>query len=300
MKKTAGKFEAYHKTRKAGIIILKNISKKLLSYIALVLIALFVLTPLIWAFSASITENPKVFEYAYPFTLRAFFPAEPTLDAYKYLFFEQNFLLALRNSIILSLSTVFLGVLISAMAGFAFARFNFRFKNLLFIIILSTFMVPLEAIIIPLYSMVKSLGWLYTWQGLIIPGLANGLVIFLFKQFFEEIPQDLIDAALIDGASWFRIFSRIIIPISKPVLISGALVVFVGTWNSFFWPLIVAPNPELRVVTVAIAASSQTEHVTIWPALFGGTVIATIIPILLIFPFQRYYIKGIATTGIKG
>ncbi|MBA7580480.1 L-arabinose transport system permease protein AraQ [subsurface metagenome] len=279
---------------------MKTIPKKLLSYIALVLIALFVLTPLIWAFSASITENSKVFEYAYPFTLRAFFPAEPTLDYYKYLFFEQNFLLALKNTTILSLSTVFFSILISAMAGFAFARFNFRFKNLLFIIILATSMIPLEGIIIPLYTIVKSFGWLYTWQGLIIPGLASGFVIFLFKQFFEEIPQDLIDAAIIDGASWFRIFSRIVLPISKPVLISGALVVFIGTWNSFFWPLIVAPNPELRVVTVAISASSQTEHVTIWPALFGGTVIATIVPLLLIFPFQKYYIRGIATTGIKG
>lgn len=274
--------------------------KKTFSYIALVLIALFILTPLIWAFSASVTDNSKVFQYAYPFTLRAFFPDKPTLDYYKVLFFEQNFLLAIKNTIILSLSTVFLSILISAMAGFAFARFNFRFKNLLFIIVLATFMVPLEGIIIPLYIIVKSFDWLYTWQGLLIPGLANGLVIFLFKQFFEEIPQDLIDAAIIDGASWFRIFSRIVLPISKPVLISGALVVFIGTWNSFFWPLIVAPNPELRVITVAISASSQTEHITIWSALFGGTVIATIVPILLIIPFQKYYIRGIATTGIKG
>jgi len=278
---------------------MKTIKENLLKYLLLVLIALFVLIPLLWMFSASLTENQKVFKYAYPFTFRAFFPSEPTLDAYRTLFFEGGFGTALKNSAILALSTVFIGITISAMAGFAFARFTFRYKNLLFIIVLLTFMVPLEAIIIPLYSIVKSLGWLYTWKGLIIPNLANGLVIFLFKQFFEEIPQELIDSALIDGASWLRIFSSIILPLSKPVLLSGALVMFIGSWNSLFWPLVVAPNPELKVVQIAIA-QTNTEHLIIWPAMFGGMLLASLVPIILFLPFQKYYVRGIATTGIKG
>ncbi len=274
--------------------------KKSLGYLLLILIAIFVLLPIMWAISASVTERMEVYKNTYPFNWRAFFPSNPTLEAYRYIFLDAEFGIALKNSFILCISTVSLGLIISTMAGFAFARFNFPGKNMLFIMVLLTFMVPIEAIVIPLFSIVRTLGWLYTWPGLIIPGISTGLVVFLFKQFFEEIPQELIDASLIDGASWLRILVVIFIPLSKPVLVSGALVMFITSWNSFFWPLVVAPNSELRVVQLAIARATMLEHEILWPVLFGSSVIATLIPIILIFPFQKYYVRGIAITGLKG
>ncbi|MFM8426295.1 MAG: carbohydrate ABC transporter permease, partial [Chloroflexota bacterium] len=127
--------------------------------------------------------------------------------------------------------------LINLLAGFAFATFDFKGKNLLFGLVLFTFMVPIEVTIIPQYLQMKTLGWINTWQGLFIPGLANSMVIFLFRQFFSEIPKDLLDAARVDGASWLRILFLIVVPISKPVLIGAGMVLFISTWNSFFWPL---------------------------------------------------------------
>ena len=137
-----------------------------------------------------------------------------------------------------------------------------------------------------------------TWQGLIIPGLANSMVIFLFRQFFSEIPQDLLDAARVDGASWLRILFSIVMPISLPVMIGAGLVLFISAWNSFFWPLVVAPKPELRVIQVAISLSAQQVQILL-NELFAGALIAAIVPIILILPLQQYYVNSIASTGIK-
>ena len=155
------------------------------------------------------------------------------------------------------MATVIVGLLISAMAGFAFAKFEFRGKNVLFVIVLLTFMIPVEVIIIPLYVIVRDWGWVNTWFGLFIPGIANGLVIFMFRQFFADIPQEILDAARVDGASWPRILFQLIVPISMPAIISGALVLFLASWNSFFWPLVVAPAPDYRVVQVAVSLAVE-------------------------------------------
>lgn len=202
------------------------------------------------------------------------------------------------NTLALAFGSVLIGLLISAMAGFAFAKFEFRGKNVLFVVVLITFMIPVEVIIIPLYIIMRDWGWINTWYGLFIPGLASGLVIFMFRQFFADIPQEIIDAARVDGASWARILFQLIIPISLPAMISGALVLFLGSWNSFFWPLVVAPAPEFRVVQVAVSLAVQSRQ-TVWNELMAGAILAAIVPVLLVFPFQRYYVRSIASTGIK-
>lgn len=161
-----------------------------------------------------------------------------------------------------------------------------------------TFLIPVDLTAIPRYILINDLGWLNTWQGLIVPGLANSLVIFLFRQFFEEIPQDLIDAARVDGASWTRLFFIIILPLSTPVLITAALLLFLSQWDSFFWPLLVAPRPELRVVQVEIS-NAIAEYQTLWNQLLAGSMLAAIIPILLLLPFQRYYVRAITASGLK-
>lgn len=267
-------------------------------YGLLVLVAAIMLVPLLWAIAASFSPNDDVFRYAYPFSWRAFLPVNFTLEAYHNLF-ARGFGRSLLNTFILGTTVVFVGGIINAMAGFAFARFEFRGKRFLFIFtILVTFLIPIDLTAIPRFILVNELGWLNTWQGLIVPGLASSLVIFLFRQFFEEIPQDLIDAARVDGASWPQLFRQVVLPLSTPVLITAALLLFLSQWDSFFWPLLVAPRPELRVIQVEIS-NAVGQFQTLWNELLAGSMLAAIVPILLLLPFQRYYVQAITSSGLK-
>jgi multiple sugar transport system permease protein len=267
-------------------------------YVLLILSATILVLPLLWAISASFTPNNKVFEYVYPFSVRAFLPVDFTLEAYQNLF-ERGFGQVIANTLMLGFIGVVVGGTINAMAGFAFARFKFRGKNFLFVlVILLPFLIPVDLTAIPRYILVKNLGWINTWQGLIVPGLGSSLIIFLFRQFFEEIPQELIDAARVDGASWFRLFVNVILPLSKPVLVTAGLLVFLGQWDSFFWPLLVAPRQEFRVIQVEISTAVE-QYQTLWNELLAGSMMAAIIPILLVLPFQRYYIRAITGSGLK-
>lgn len=267
-------------------------------YLLLFAILAIVIVPLLWAVASSFSQNDQIFKNVFPFTWKAFFPQQLTLDAYKTLFTKMGFGHALLNTLMLSLATVFIGGLINLLAGFAFAIFDFRGKDLFFALTLFSLMVPIEVTIIPQYIQMKELGWINTWWGLIVPGLANSMVIFLFRQFFAEIPKDLIEAARVDGASWMRILGSVIIPISKPVLIGAGMILFIGTWNSFFWPLVVAPDPKFRLIQVAISLTVQQTQ-TLWNQMFAGSLLAAIIPILIVLPLQQYYVQSIASTGIK-
>ena len=278
--------------------VLRRTGEQLLVYALLVLVALLALLPLMWAFAASFTPNARVFDYAFPFSLRALFPVEFTLEAYEAIF-ARGFGDALKNSFWLSGVTVVLGGTINALAGFAFARFEFRGKRILFLtVILLPFLVPVDLTAIPRFILVNTLDWRNTWQALIVPGLGNSLAIFLFRQFFEEIPQDLIDAARVDGASWLRLFFNVVLPLSRPVLITAALFLFLQQWDAYFWPLLVAPRPELRLVQVAISTAVE-EHRTRWNEQLAGSMLAAIVPILLLLPFQRYYIQAVTSSGLK-
>jgi len=277
--------------------ISRKAARRAIVYLLLVLISVIAIVPLMWAFAASFTPNDKVFQYVFPFSWRALFPVDFTLEAYTRLF-EEGFTRPIVNTLILGFSTVALSGVISALAGFAFARFDFHGKDVLFGLILLTFMIPGEVTTIPLYIMVSRLGLINTWTALIVPGLANSFVIFLFRQFFAEISQDFIDAARVDGASWLKVFTSIVLPISKPVLITASLLLFLGQWNSFFWPLLVAPDPKLRVVQVAVSYAYE-EHRTLWNQLLAGSVIAALVPIMLVLPFQRYYVSGLVGSGLK-
>lgn len=272
--------------------------ERVLIYFLLTLVAVIFLTPLLWAFAASFTPNALVFKYAYPFSWRAFLPVDFTLEAYQNLF-ARNFGRSMINSFILGITVVLIGGVVNAMAGFAFARFEFAGKRFLFVFaILAPFLIPIDLTAIPRFILVNELGWINTWQGLIVPGLASSLIIFLFRQFFEEIPQDLIDAARVDGASWGRLFMNVVLPLSTPVLITASLLLFLSQWDAFFWPLLVAPRPELRVVQVEVA-NSIGQFQTLWNELLAGSMLAAIVPILILLPFQRYYVAAITSSGLK-
>lgn len=276
----------------------RSVAETLLIYALHVIVAGVCVLPLMWAIAASFSPNELVFKFAYPFSWRALLPNEFTVQAYANLF-ERDFGIALSNTFFLGVAVVSIGGAVNAMAGFAFARFNFRGKRALFVsIILITFLVPIDLAAIPRFILVRDLGWINSWQALIVPGLANSLVIFLFRQFFEEIPQDLIDAARVDGATWLSVFFRIILPLSRPVMITAALLMFLSQWDSYFWPLLVAPKPELRVVQVEIS-NAVGEYQTLWNELLAGSMLAAIVPIILVLPFQRYFIQAITSSGLK-
>lgn len=278
-------------------VLFRGAARNVVIYVLLLLCLALAVVPLLWALAASFTPAEKVFLYAYPFSWRAFFPVDFTMEAYAAIF-ARGFGRAVANTMALGIGTVLIGGTLSAMAGFAFARFNFPGKRVLFVLVLLAFMVPGEVTIIPLYILINHLNWINTWSALLVPSLANGVAIFLFRQFFADIPQDLVDAARVDGASWMRVFFQIVLPISKPVIITSALLLFLSQWESFFWPLLVAPKPEYRVIQVAVSAAIQ-ERRTVWNELLAGSIVAAIVPILLILPFQRYYVSGITGSGLK-
>jgi len=260
-------------------------------YVLLIVIAILVLLPLLWGISASFSPLEKTYEYAYPFSWKAFFPVDFTLEAYQAIF-ERGFGRSLINTFMLGITTVMIGGFICTTAGFAFARFDFPGKSLLFFVVLLTFTIPGDLTVIPRFIMIKDWGWINTWQALIVPLLANSFIIFMSSQFFKDFPQELVDAARVDGATWLRVYFSVVLPVSKPLLISLGLILFLSQWDSYFWPLLVAPDQQFRVVQLAITESVQ-EYQTFWNELLAGSMLAAFIPIVLLLPFQRYFINAV-------
>ena len=259
----------------------------------------FFIIPLAWILASSLRPAGSLYEYANPLTLRTFLPSRVTLENYRKIFVDLLFGRAILNSLYVATMTVILSVAVSSMAGFALAKFKFRGKELIFAIVLITFMVPFESIVVPLYVLVRALGLENTYAALILPGVGNGLAIFLFKQFFEEVPNELLEAARMDGASWFRIYVQILLPLCLPAIATVVVMIFMFQWNSLFWPLVATHSSRFEVVQVAIAANRMSED-TSWANLFSAAIAGSLPPVVIFFFLQKYFIRGISGTGIKG
>jgi len=270
-----------------------------LQYVLFFLLMAVVLAPLWWMMASSFTTRETVWKNVLPFSWRAMWPETFTLTGYRAVF-ENGFGRVILNTVLVGVTTVVLTIVVCALSGFAFARFSFRGKGVLWAFILVSLMVPWEATVIPAYTLVNSLGWINSWQALIVPAIANGTVIFLFRQFFAEIPQDLLDAARVDGASWPRVLGNIVVPLSMPVVITSAILVFLAQWNSFFWPMLVAPASEYRVIQVAVSILGVQQELRFWDQMFASATIAALVPLLLVLPLQRFYVSSIMGSGIKG
>ena len=242
-------------------------SSKLLCIILLVILAFIAIFPLLWAIASSLRPDTEIYQYALPFQWHTFVPVEFTVEAYKSLFTEFQFQRPIINTLIVSSLTVLLSCFTNSIAAFGFSFFEFKWKKLIYGLAIVSFLVPFESIAIPLYLVVNKLGWVDSFAGLIVPSIADGLVLFLFVQFFTNIPRDLFEAARMDGASWMQIYWRILLPISKPVLITAGLMTFINQWNSFLWPLLVAHGRDIRLIQVALS-DFTAEHVTVWRPLF--------------------------------
>jgi ABC-type glycerol-3-phosphate transport system permease component len=268
-------------------------------YLILCIIAILSLFPLLWGFSSSFRTDNEMYKYALPFTIHTLVPVHFTFDSYISLFRDMGFLQPVINTAVVTAVSIAFGCLINSIAAFSFACFNFKFKKIIYGIVLFSFMIPFESIAIPLYNVVNGFNWVDTYAGIIVPGLADGLVLFLFTQFFKEIPVSLLEAARVDGASWPVIFIKIIIPLSVPVFITAGLMIFMGQWNSYLWPLLVARSREMQMIQIALSAF-QTEHATMWSDMYAGTMISAVIPLFLFLPLQKYFVQGITSSGVKG
>ena len=272
--------------------------KRLFVHTGYLLVCVLFILPLWWALASSLRPLEEIFKYVSPFSWKAFVPDRPTLEAYATIFSQKNFGTAVFNSAFVAGATVLLGLIVNGFAGYAFAVLRFPGREPLFFLIVLTFLVPFEAIAIPLYTVVRSIEWLDTYQGLIGPGVANGIVIFLFRQFFAQIPRELAEAARLEGASWLSILFRIYVPLSKPVVISAALLIFLFQWESFLWPLIATRSENLKVIQVALAGFEE-RYVTLWNELFAAAIIAALIPLIILLPLQRFYVQGVTAAATK-
>jgi len=276
----------------------KKIIIKSLWWIVVLLGLIFTVLPFVWVLVSSPRPNHIIFRYTVPLSWMTFIPSHATLEPYIAIF-EQGFMRFIFNTLFIALVTVFSGILINSMAGFVFAKMEFPGKNFLFVLVILTFLVPFEAIAIPLFVLIRTLKWYNSYYALIIPAIANGVVVLMYRQFFMGLPTELIEVARVDGASWWRIYWDIFLPITKPAHISAGVILFFFQWEAFLWPLIAAPGEKYRVVQVAIAYFSS-EHGLIWNQQFAAVVVSALIPLVLLLRFQRYYIKGISGTEIKG
>lgn len=277
--------------------IAQNPLSVMLRYGALSILAFAVVCPLAWLALASLRPQAEIFQPISEFGWRTFVPSRLTLDNYRTLLMG-DFPVALRNSAVVAISTVIFGLLVNALAGFAFAVFDFRGKDFLFVLVIISFMMPFEAIVMPLYVMVNAFGWTNSYKALIIPEVANGMIIFLFRQFFASIPKDFYEAARVDGASWQYIWAFIAMPLSWPTIATSTLMLFLSQWDSFFWPVVVASNPDYAVVQVAIARNINFEQ-NDWGGLFASTNLAIIIGTIPFLLMQRFYVRSLISGGIK-
>ena len=270
----------------------------ILRYIALLFAAFLILMPVIWFLTSSFRGNNEVFANLNPFSLKKMLFGSYSLVNYQTIFTKYGFAQTVSNTLIICFLTIVIGVLICSMAGYALAKMKFKGRKFMLFLVLFAIMIPFDAIAIPLYTIISKLGWIDTYQAIVLPAVANGMTIFMFTQSFKDINDSLIEAARIDGAGEFKTFWSIIMPISIPTVISGALVMFTAQWNAFMWPLLVARSNKLKMLQVALT-DFQLENGTMWAELFAGITISMLIPCFILIPFQKYYIRGIGTSGKK-
>ncbi|GLC82115.1 carbohydrate ABC transporter permease [Lacrimispora brassicae] len=264
------------------------------AYIAIICITIIFLFPFYWMFVTAVKPVEEIF--AYPPTL---WPSRFELGNFARSFRENNFLVYFKNSTIVTVSATTITVFINLLAGFAFAKYKFKGKELCFLIILSTLMIPVQVTMIPNFIILSKLKMVNTYAGLILPPCAEAFGLFLSRQFMSEIPDELIEAARIDGATEFQIFTMIILPNTKSLI--SVLVIFtvMWRWNDFQWPLIVLSKSSMYTVQIGLQLLNGAQFVN-WNMLMSAALITTI-PVLIVFLiFQKQFVQGIASSGIKG
>ena len=262
--------------------------------LALALIALLTLFPLVWMVSASVMAPGEASTFPPPMLPRA-----ATLANYRLLFAEHGILRQAANSVLIALLATALSLTFNVSAGYAFAKLRFAGRERVFRLLLGALIVPAQVAMMPLFLMLRGMGLVNTYAGALVPWLASVLGVFLVRQYALTIPDELLEAARIDGAGELRIFAVVVLPLLKPIVVTLAVLTFLGSWNDFMWPLIVLTDHRVQTLPVALAALSS-EHVQDAELMMAGAVI-TVLPVLLLFlALQRYYVQGLLVGSVKG
>ena len=269
---------------------------KLLAYFLLVAGGITMIIPFIWMISTSLKSAAEIFQ-------GTFFSAAPSLDNYREVIFNTPFRRWYLNTIIVATISTTSVVFFDSLIGFVFAKYNFPLKNVFFILILSTLMVPTEMLLIPWFILSSNppIGpsWVNSYWGIAFPGVITAAGAFLMRQFMNGVPDELLDAGRIDGVSEFGLFWRISVPLTMPAIAALSIFNFLGNWNAYIWPLIVTSEQAMMTLPVGLAFFSN-ENSADWHLIMTGATLS-VVPLMIIFViFQRQIIKGVALTGVKG
>src|SRR5215831_19036683 len=272
----------------------KEVARKALFYALMVIVALIFFTPFIWTLITSfktVSDSINVTSLPHPWTT----------SAYHRVWTTSNFPTYIKNSLFLAAVIVFCNIFLAGLGGYAFARLRFPGRNLLFLLVLGTLMVPDQLRLIPIFVMMVNWGLYGHFESYILINLVTATNLFFMRQYFLTIPKDFEEAAKLDGAGYFKTFWRVMLPLAGPAIAALAILQFQGTWNDFFWPLILFGQGSTHLYTVPLGLAEFTlTYQTLWPELMAGSLIS-IIPILVIFLiFQRYFIAGVTAAGVKG
>ncbi|WP_256865291.1 carbohydrate ABC transporter permease [Paenibacillus sp. 32352] len=284
--KVTGNAGGTNKRRRFGATIV-------LLHIVLSIGAAGMVFPFVWMIATSLKLPKDVFSLQ-------LIPETMTLDNYAALFVQSPFAGWMLNSLIVACITTASVALFDTVAGYILARFSFHGKQVIFIAILSTMMVPTEMLIIPWHIASVQLDWVDTYTGILFPGIMSAFGIFLMKQFMEQVPQELLDAARVDGLNEWSIMVRIAVPLVRPALAALGILTFLSSWNAFIWPLIVTQSPERLTIPVGISFfSSEQKDSSGWAMIMTGASVS-VLPLIAVFLlFQKHIIRGIALTGLK-
>lgn len=263
--------------------------------VAVVGLAFFL--PLWWTFVNSLRPGAETFRYLAPLSWETFFTLTPTAGNYLALL-DSDLGRAIGNSLLVSLITVAAGLAVCSTAAFGLSAFRFRGQGALFAVVILSFLIPFDAIAIPLASLFRDWNLQNTFLGLILPGIGNGMAIFLLRTFFLAIPEELVEAGRLDGLGWWGIFTRIYLPLSRPALIGAGLMLFLFQWQAYVWPLLMGTDREHILGPVALS-NLQGQFQVDYGVLFAASMVLVVIPLAIILGFQRYFIQSVTTTGLK-
>lgn len=265
---------------------------RILLYLILLIGGLMMIFPFVWMIVSSLKDAAHIYSLS-------LIPPDPSLDNYREVLNETPFVRWFANSLIVALITTASVAFFDSLVGYVLAKFSFPGRQVIFLLILSTLMVPTEMLVIPWFVMSINMGWTDSYWGIMFPGVISAFGVFLMRQFFLGVPNDLLDAARLDGFSEFRIFWKIALPLVRPAVAALCIFTFLGNWNAYIWPLIVVRSEEMRTLPVGIAFFSS-EAGSAFHLIMAAAAMATIPVIVVFLIFQRQIIKGIALTGVKG
>jgi len=264
---------------------------KWLIYIPAILISVITLYPMLWTLCASISEKSQLGR-------ASIIPIGFTLDNYRKLFIENSFYLYIGNTFVYTISATLIQLFFNSLAGYSISRLRYPGRNAVFMLFMSTMMIPFTVVMIPLYLLVSRMGMTNSYFGLILPSMASGYGVFMLKQFYSTIPKDLEEAGFVDGLSYFGIYRYIILPLSKPIILALGLFTFIGCWNNMLWPLIVNTRERWWVITVGLKAFTN-NRATDWNGVLTGAAVS-MLPIAVLFAiFQKHLVEGIKMSGMK-